>query len=335
MENQKILTVLGAGNMGTAVAQVLAGNGHIVNLWNWEGELEPLKQIEKYSENKRYMPGVKLSKNIKPKYKIAEALAGSEVVFLAIPSSVLEHTVSFAARSIEHNTIIVDLSKGVHPQTLKIMTDVIAKHVRPKLKKNVVSVSGPAIAGQLVKKKYTAMNVASKNKKAMKKVMDVMCNDYLKLFPTTDVIGVEVGGSFKNVYAIAMGICDTMGYSLNTKAALILSAIEEIAELTKAMGGRRETAYGLAGLGDLIGTALCEDSRNMRFGQCLGKGMTKTAACKKVKQTVEGVEASRCLRRLKNKYKLNMPFADVVYKCVHGGSDSLKAMKAFLASIGR
>jgi glycerol-3-phosphate dehydrogenase (NAD(P)+) len=324
------VTVLGAGSMGTATAQVLADNGNIVNIWNWEGDHTPLKQIEKYRENKKYLKNIKLSKNIKSKYNIGEALHDSEVVFFAIPSSVLEHTVSFGARSIENNAILVDLSKGLDPKNLRIMTDVIAKHVRPKLRKNIVSISGPAVVGQMVKKEYTAMNIASKNKKAIKKVRDIFENKYLKLIPTSDVIGVEVGGSFKNVYAIAFGFCDAMNYGMNTKAALVTMSIKEIADLSKAMGGKRETVYGLAGLGDLLGTAFCEDSRNRKFGECLGKGMSRASACKKVRQTIEGIEAAKSLIALKKKYKLHMPFADVVYAAIHGKRDPRRVMKHFL-----
>ena len=332
-KKKTILTVLGAGNMGTAVAQVLADNGNIVRIWNWEGDHVPLKQIEKFGENKKYLKGVKLSKNIQPKYKIVEALEDSEIVFLVIPSGVLEHTISFASRSIGKDTVIVDMSKGVHPHTLKIMTQVIAKHVSHKSKKNIVSVSGPAIAMQMVKKNYTAMSIASKNKKAIKKVQEVFENKYVKLFPTSDVIGVEVGGSFKNAYAIAFGICDAMKYGMNTKAALVTFAVKEMGELSKALGGKKDTVFGLAGLGDLMTTAMCKDSRNRRFGECLGKGLKTKAACKKIKQTVEGIEAVRALHILRKKYKLHMPFAQIIYTAVHSKGDPRKVMKHFLDSI--
>ena len=314
--NKQVVTVLGAGNMGTAVAQVLADNGHEVRLWNWEGDHAPLKSIEKKGENTKYLPGVKLSKNIFPKYKIEDALQGAEIIFFVVPSGAMEHTISFAARSIEHKAILVDISKGVEPHSLRLIPHIIIKHVRPELKKNVVTVSGPAVAGQMVKKQFTAMNIASKNKKATKKVMDVFSNEYIKLVPTTDVIGVELGGSFKNVYAIAAGICDGMGLGLNTKAALLTRSLEEIANLIGAMGGRKHTAYELAGLGDLIGTSLCEDSRNRTLGEHMGTGLTAKKALKKMKQTTEGVDATRCLLRLAKKHKVDVPFAKMIGRCI-------------------
>jgi len=328
-KKKQILTVLGAGNMGTAVAQVLADNGHEVRLWNWEGDHAPLRQIDKCRENKKFLPGVKLSKNIVCKYKIEEALQDAKIVFFVVPSGAMEHTISFAARSIAHNAILVDVSKGVEPQTLKIITTVIGKHVRSELRKNIVSISGPAVAGQMAQKQYTAMNIASKNALAIKKVQAVMQNKFIKLVPTTDMVGVEIGGSFKNVYAIATGICDGLKLGLNTKAAILTYALEEIADLSKAMGGKKRTAYELAGLGDLIGTSLCPDSRNRTFGQYLGKGIRATEAIKKMKQTVEGYSATHALLSLARHYKVRAPFAHVINACLEA-KDPRVVFKRFL-----
>ncbi len=330
MSGKKTLAVLGAGNMGTAVAFVLADNGHQVKIWNWEGDIEPLKQIEKYHENKKYLPKVKLSDNIIPCYKIAEAVKDAEVIFFVVPSGVMEHTVSFAARNIKHNAVLVDVSKGIDSHSFGLIPYVMMKHVRPELKKNILCISGPAIAKQMAHRQFTAMSIAGKNKQAIKKVKQVMENNYIKLIISDDMIGVEVGGSFKNVYSIAMGICDALGYGLNTKAALIVSAISEMADLIKAMGGKRYTAYELSGLGDLIGTALCEDSRNRRFGEYLGKGMSGKTALKKAGQTVEGVEAARCLMILAEKYRIKLPFAETIYQCIHGKGQAGNRIKKYL-----
>lgn len=330
MSEKKTVAVLGAGNMGTAMAFVLADNGHQVKIWNWEGDLEPLKQIEKYRENKKYLTGVKLPVNIIPCYKIGEAVKDAEVIFFVVPSGVMEHTISFAARSIKHSAVLVDVSKGIDRHSFSLIPFMMMKHVRSELKKNIVSVSGPAVAKQLSRRQFTAMNVASKNKHAIKRVKSVLENNYIKLVASTDIIGVEVGGSFKNVYAIAMGMCDALGYGLNTKAALIVSAVAEIADLIKAMGGKRRTAYELSGLGDLIGTALCEDSRNRRFGEYLGKGMSGKQALKKVGQTVEGAEAAKCLMFLAEKYNVKLPFAAVIYECVFGAKKTANLIKNYI-----
>lgn len=330
---QKI-AVLGAGNMGTAMAKVLAENGHDVRIWNWEGDKIPLEQIEKYHENKKFMPKVKLPANIRPAYQIADAVSGAAAVFFVVPSGVMEHTVAFAAKNIAKDAIVIDVSKGLSTE-MEVIPFAITKYLRPGQRKNVVSISGPAIAAQMVARQYTAMNIAGKNKKAIARVCEIIESDYIRLIPTSDVIGVEIGGSFKNAYAIAMGICDAMGYGLNTKAALLTYAIREIADLIEAAGGKRETAYELAGVGDLIGTALSPDSRNRRFGECLGSGLSGEAATKKVKQTVEGVEAVRCLVCLATKYKVRAPFASMIHDCVYSSRDPRRIMREFLSVLGK
>jgi len=327
---QRNLAVLGAGNMGTALAKVLAENGFVVRIWNWEGDLSPLKQIEKYRENKKYLPGFKLPKNILPCYKIAEALKNVEIVFFVVPSVAMSHTVAFASRNMPKDAILVDLSKGIDVNSLEITTDVIAKNVCPSLRSNIVSVSGPAIALQMANRQYTAMNIASKNKTAIKKVMEVMVNDYIKLVPTDDVIGVEIGGSFKNAYTIAAGMCDGMKLGLNTKAALLTKALTEISQLIKMAGGREHTAYELAGVGDLIDTALCPISRNRTYGEYLGKGMTSEQALKKVQQTVEGINAVHCLIRLAKKHNVKVPFAEMIADCVNSKADPRRHFKEYL-----
>ena len=327
------IAVLGAGNMGTAVAMVLADNGHRVQIWNWEGDIKPLKDIEQYHENKKYLRGYTLPHNIVACYKIDDALLGVSQVYLVIPSSVLEHTISFAARHIPKNTIIIDVSKGLCPTSLRITPHLIQKHVRPELKKNIAAISGPAIAVQMAEKKFTAMNVASKDMRIIQKVQDVMENDYLRLVPSNDVIGIQVGGAFKNVYTIAIGMCDGMGYGLNTKAALLTYALAEIKDMIVAMGGKKQTAYELAGIGDLIGTSLSPHSRNRTFGNYLGQGLTTTQARKKVTQVVEGVEATQALMRLSREYHVHAPFAHMVYHCISSKHDPRPAFKRFLASI--
>lgn len=330
MNNKKTVAVLGAGNMGTALSYVLADNGHEVKIWNWEGDLLPLKQIAKEHENKKYLPGIKLPENIEPCEKISQAVEGASVVFFVVPSGVMEHTISFVARSIRHDAVLVDVSKGIEPHSLQLIPNIISKHVRPGLRKNIVTISGPAIARQMAEEKYTMMNIAGKNKRAIARVCRVLENKYIKLAPTTDVIGVEVGGSFKNVYAIAMGICDGLKLGLNIKAALLVRALAEIGDLIRAMGGKKQTAYELAGLGDLIGTGLCDDSRNRQFGEYLGRGLTSAAALKKVKQTVEGVPAVHALLHLAEKHKIETPFAQMVYNCLSTKGDPRRIMTKFL-----
>lgn len=330
-----IVAVLGAGNFGTAIAQVLAENGHRVHLWNWDQEHEPLKQIEEYQENKRYLPGVRLLKRVVPTYTIDDALRGVEAVFLAVPSSAMDHTLSFAARHMDPRTIVVNVSKGFDTKTNEPLSRVVARHLKPALRKKLTIVAGPAVANQLVEHHVTIMNIASKDKKSAARIHAIMKNPFLRLVDTDDMLGVEIGGLCKNVYAIGFGMCDGLGVELNMKAALVTVAVKEMSMVMKAMGGKPQTAYELAGLGDLIGTGFNKISRNCRFGTALGRGQTTKEALEDIKQTVEGIHASSGLHKIEEQYKLTLPFADAVYRCVHTKGNPVKIMEKYLAGVYR
>ena len=329
----KVVTVLGAGNFGTAISQVLAENGHRVNLWNWEQDHLPLKQIEKYHENKKYMPGIKLLKNIVPMYRLDMALHATNAVFFAVPSMSMEHVVSFASRSIESKSIFVYFSKGLHPELHKPMSSIIGKHVRPALKKKIVTISGPAVAEQLIHHHVSMMNIAGKNRGSVNQVKNILENDFVKLVPVKDMIGIEVAGSFKNVYAVLMGVCDGMKHGLNTKAGLLAFAMSEIGDVVHALGGKRKTAHELAGLGDLVGTAFSQYSRNRQFGEYIGKGLSRKKALSKMKQTVEGINATHCLHSIAKKNGIKLPLASLVYSIVFGRGDARKKMQNFLKKL--
>jgi glycerol-3-phosphate dehydrogenase (NAD(P)+) len=213
-------------------------------------------------------------------------------------------------------TICVDVSKGVEEKTLNIMTSVIQKNIPSHSRPLVSTISGPAIAFDMANGDFTAMNISSKNSETIKFVKKVLCNDNLRLKETTDIIGTEIAGSFKNIYAIAIGIADYYHWPMNTKAAIIVLAIKEMRTIIKKMGGREEIVNDLAGLGDLIDTAFSVQSRNRRFGQCLPKHPNKESATKEIGQIVEGVSACKITLALAKKYKIKMPLAQAVYQIV-------------------
>jgi len=323
------VSVLGAGNMGTAVAQVIAQNGYKVNLWNHEGDLLPLEQIKKFGENKKYLKGIKLSKNINPERDLEKALENSQVVFFVVPSNVMSSLVKKVVKFLPCGVVCVDASKGIDESSLSLVPDLMSKCLREM----VASISGPAIARDMAEGRFTAMDVSSKNKKAIAIVKQVMENKNLKLLPSTDMVGVEITGSFKNVYAIAMGLCDGFKMPMNTKSALLVVALQEISLLVEEMGGRKKTVYSLSGLGDLVGTGLCKISRNRRFGEYLAAGFKKDEAVRKVKQIVEGIGASKTLKRLSDKYKIQLPFADMVYRIIWQNKNPKKELESFLRNI--
>lgn len=333
MNKKIVISVLGAGNMGTAIAQVIAKNGFKVKLWNRNQDILPLVQIKKFNENKKYLKGIKLSKNIIPESDLQKALYGSQIVFFVVPSSAMSEMIKKTVQFLPCGVVCVDASKGIDEKSLFLIPDLMEKIIPKCLQELIVSISGPAIARDMAEGKFTAMDISSKSKKAVDLVKMVMENKDLKLFATNDVVGVEITGSFKNVYAIAMGICDGLEMPMNTKSALLVLALNEISLLVKKMGGKIETVYGLSGLGDLVGTGLCEISRNRRFGEYIAKGMDKDSACEKVKQVVEGIGATKTILNLGKKYKLKLPFAEMIYKVVWQGKNSQKELENFLIKV--
>ncbi len=325
------VAVLGAGNMGTALASVIGKNGHKVNIWNHEGDPEPLAQINETHENKKYLAGIALSPNIHAESSLEQAVQGAQVIVFCVPSNFMAALVERTVQYLPCGVVCVDASKGLDEKSLFLVPDIIADKIPECIGKSVASISGPAIARDMAEGKFTAMNVASKDTKAIKIVRKIFENENLKLVPTKDVIGVELAGSFKNVYAIAMGICDGLEYPMNTKAALLVMALKEVGVLIKKMGGKAHTVYDLAGLGDLAATGLCAISRNRRFGEFLAKGIGRDEAIKQVGQVVEGAGASKVLKTLAEKHNVKMPFADFVYEVVWEDKNASEMIKKLLA----
>lgn len=326
------VSVLGAGNMGTALANIIANNGFVVKLWNYEGDITPLQQIEKNRENKKYLPGVKLSHNIKIEKNLSDAVSNSAIIFFVVPSKFVGELTKNVALYINKKTICVHSCKGLDKDSLLTVSKIISEHLPIQNRKNIGVISGPAVAKDMVKNHFTAMNLSG-SKSVIKLTKQVLENDNLRLIKNDDTIGVEIAGSLKNVYAIAIGLCDCYGFPMNTKAAIFVSAIKEMAALIKKMGGKEKTIFDLAGLGDLIGTAMSEGSRNRRFGACLPNYSNKDKAMESIGQAVEGVETSKTILSLAKKYKTPMPLAQTIYDIIWKGADANLALKKFLKKI--
>jgi glycerol-3-phosphate dehydrogenase (NAD(P)+) len=334
MANSKIVVaMLGAGNMGTALSNIIANNGFQVKLWNYEGDIEPLTQIKDSQENKKYLPGIKLSANIIPEQDLEAALKNSEVIFFSLPSNCIGSLVKKSSLYLKKGAICVDVSKGLDETTLEVVPKMMEKYLPTHCRQNVIDISGPAIATDMARGAFTAMNIAGKNPQAIKTVQKILNNDQLRLVPNSDLIGVEIAGSLKNVYAIAIGLCDFYKWPMNTKAAILVCALKEIAILTKKMGGKEKTVYDLAGLGDLVGTALSEHSRNRRFGACLPKHLDKDSAAKEIGQVVEGINASKIALHLSKKYKVGLPLSKAIYEIVYKKASPDITLKKFLKNI--
>ena len=332
MAKKEQVAILGAGNMGTAVAQVIATNGYKVKLWNYSGDPEPLQNIRECQENKKYLPGIQLSSNIECEPDIAQAVAAATVVFFIVPSTFVQTVAMQVAACIPKGTICIDFSKGLDFSGKKyaLTTDVLQK-ILPH--NPIVAISGPAVASQMAAGEFTAMNIVSGDDTVVARVQRIMENRQLRLVPSVDYVGVEISASFKNVYAILIGICDGLGMAANTKAVLFAMALQEIGLLVKKMGGYQDTVYGLAGLGDFFTTAISANGRNRRLGELLGRGFSLSDAKYQVGQVAEGVTAAQALQTLSKKYKAQLPLGNIVYNILYKKGAVKKELEKYLSSL--
>ncbi len=311
----KNVAVVGAGNMGTALAQLLAGNGYNVLLWDVNPEV--VRTINVWHENKFFLAGVPLPKTVTATESLEETVRFSDVLFLAVPSQHLRATLKKVPKELIDHELIVNCAKGVELTGFSFMTEVIAEVWGPAAAKATVDLSGPSIANELMQKRLTAVTVAGKNEALLKKLEKILQNNYFRLRPSSDLRGVELGGVMKNVYSMGVGMVDVLSPSMNTRSLLLTHALAEMAALGATMKCERDTFYGLSGIGDLIATCLSEHSRNRKLGRLLARGMEAEAAQKEVGQVTEGYFAAKALQSLARKHKVTLPVADAIYKIAY------------------
>lgn len=313
--------LLGTGTWGMALARMLCLNGNDVTCWSaLPEEIDQLRTQRKHKN----LPGVAIPQKIRFTENIEEACENKEIMVFAVPSVYVRSTAAAAAPFIADGQLIVDVAKGIEPDTLLTMTgvieDVLEKHGnRHDLK--LVALSGPTHAEEVSRDIPTAIVAASRDKAAAETVQNVFTNDCMRVYTHHDVLGVELCGAVKNVMALAAGISSGLGFGDNTKAALITRGMAEIARLGLKMGCDVHTFAGLAGIGDLIVTATSVHSRNNRCGQLIGSGMTPDEAVKQVGMVVEGINALPATMKLSRAYGVEMPIAEAVNNVVFQGSD--------------
>lgn len=308
--------VLGAGSWGTALSIVLANNGHDVTVWSIDPE--EVLMLKDYREQRDKLPGVILPSTIEFTTDVELALEDAELVVCAVPSPFVRSTMKSASSFIKAGAIVVDVAKGIEDNTYKTMTEIIEEEC-PQAR--VAILSGPSHAEEVGRKIPTTVVAGSKNKEVAEIVQDAFMNEVFRVYTSPDVIGIELGGSLKNVIALAAGAIDGLGFGDNTKAALMTRGIAEISRLVIAMGGHMETLAGLSGIGDLIVTCTSKHSRNRNAGFLLGQGKTYQEAMDEVKMVVEGVYSAKAAMALGKKYDVSMPIVEAVNAVLFDGAD--------------
>ena len=318
------ITVVGSGGWGTALAMLLAENGHTVTLWSYLEEES--RRLQQTRENP-LLPGVTLPESLSYTWDLS-CVRGCGVVVMATPSFGVRSTAEGIRGMLTPETILVSVSKGIEKGSSLRMTEIIRQATGDLCP--VVALSGPSHAEEVGRGVPTVVVSASRDKAAAELVQDLFMNERFRVYASDDVVGVELGAALKNVIALCAGICDGMGFGDNTKAALITRGIAEISRLGIDMGGRMETFAGLTGIGDLIVTCASMHSRNLHAGMLLGRGKTAEEAKSEVGQVVEGINALPAVCRLAKKYKTEMPIVQSVDAILRGKLEARNALAALM-----
>lgn len=306
------ITVFGIGSFGTALANVLAENGHSVLMW---GKNEnTVDEINQSHQNKRYLKDVTLIETIKATNQLEQAVNFSDIFLIALPTKAIRDVVTEINQHIKTKKTFIHVAKGIENETFKRVSEMIEDSVSKNHKNGVGVLSGPSHAEEVVIKQPTTVAASSKDEHISKLIQDLFMNDYLRVYTNNDLIGVELGGALKNIIAVASGIVAGMGYGDNAKAALMTRGLAEISRLGEKLGADPMTFLGLGGIGDLIVTCTSTHSRNYTLGYKLGKGKTTEEALNEMNMVVEGIYTTNSVYHLAKAQNIDMPITNALYK---------------------
>ena len=316
--------IIGAGSWGSALAVLLHNNGHEICIWSaLENEIKMLNETHEH----KALAGVKLAEDMVFTTNLKEAVEGKDLLVLAVASPYTRSTAHQMKNIVAEGQMIVNVAKGIEEKTLMTLSEIIEEEV-PQAK--VAVMSGPSHAEEVGRGIPTTIVVGAKSKKTAEYIQNIFMSEVFRVYISPDVLGIELGGSLKNVVALAAGIADGLGYGDNTKAALITRGITEIARLGTAMGGKFETFCGLTGIGDLIVTCASMHSRNRRAGNLIGQGYTMEEAMKEVNMVVEGVYSAKAAMALAEKYQVQLPIIEQVNEVLFANKPADQAVKELM-----
>ncbi|MCA1984451.1 NAD(P)H-dependent glycerol-3-phosphate dehydrogenase [Nocardioides nematodiphilus] len=321
------VAVFGAGSWGTAFSVVLADAGNEVSLWARRSEVA--EEINRTRRNAEYHPDVELPASITATHDVQEAAAGAEVVVLATPSQTLRTNLSSWAPHLPADAVFISLMKGVELGTLNLMSEVIAQETGAGPERIAV-VSGPNLSAEIARREPAAAVVACADETVAVRLQEIIHTPAFRPYTSTDVLGCELGGAYKNVVALAVGMAVGLGFGDNSTASVITRGLAETARLAIRMGADPMTLMGLAGLGDLVATCSSPLSRNRTFGEKLGRGMTVAEITGGTHQVAEGVKSCQSLRELAAKHGVDAPLAQYVDEVVAGRMTAAEMMDAAL-----
>jgi glycerol-3-phosphate dehydrogenase (NAD(P)+) len=328
MSESRDVAVLGAGSWGTALAKVLADNGHRVTLWGRNAE--HAAAIERDRHNAKYLPDAKLADCLHASSDLQAAVRDKRFIVSVVPSHTTRQVLAEASPHIHADTIVIGASKGIENESLETMDDVMKAVLPGKLGSRLAFLSGPSFAKEVGKNLPTAVVMGSRDRAVADPAAELFRNERFRVYTSDDVIGVELGGALKNVMAIAAGIIDGLGLGHNTRAALITRGLAEISRIAVRKGANPLTLAGLAGMGDLILTCTGDLSRNRSVGVGLGQGKTLKEVLASMTQVAEGVKTSKSAYDLSKKLGVEMPITEAVYQVLYEDRPAKDAVPALM-----
>lgn len=320
--------ILGTGNMGTALARLISQNGFPVTMWGIDKEA--VENINSLHENRKFLPGVVLRDRVSATLELSKAASSAQVVILAVPAQVAGKVFTEALPHLNKKQIILSASKGIDTGSGLTVSRLIRNKMSQSWRNNLAVLMGPLFASEISTDVPTVGVVAAHGINVFNVLKKILSNSNFFVRYSTDITGAELGGALKNVYAIILGVCDGLGYGWNTKSAAMTAAIREMAAAGQFLGGKKETFYGLAGLGDLLTTGFGEKSRNRRFGEKVCSGKSVNEVLKDIGQVVEGAATVKILTKLLKKSKIKTPLLDAVFALVNDKKDPCQIMHKIL-----
>ncbi|MBU8907230.1 NAD(P)H-dependent glycerol-3-phosphate dehydrogenase [Desertibacillus haloalkaliphilus] len=305
------IAVIGAGSWGTALALVLADNGHHVKLWGRSED--QIKELNKDRTNHKYLPNVSLPTNIKGYTELSDSVKDTEAILFVVPTKAIREVAAEIKSYLDTPVTIVHASKGIEPDSSKRVSEMIEEEIPKQFRKSVCVLSGPSHAEEVALREPTTVTVSSVEEDEAKYVQDLFMNQHFRVYTNPDLIGVEIGGALKNIIALGIGLTNGLGYGDNAKAALMTRGLAEIARLGIHLGANPLTFAGLSGLGDLIVTCTSVHSRNWRAGQLLGQGKSLDEVLESMGMVVEGIRTTKAAYHLASTENVDMPITSAIY----------------------
>lgn len=308
----KNVAVLGGGSFGTVIANIIANNGHRTLLWMRDAE--QVASLNKLHENVNYLPGYKLHEDVVATDDLEAAVKDVDLIFVAVPSSSFREVVRQMQPLIHEDVILVSLTKGIEAETFALMSQILAEETSNS---RIAVLSGPNLAKEITASSPTGAVVASDDQAVVNEVQDVLRSDSFRVYSNSDMLGVELGGSLKNIYAIIAGLAEAVGMGHNTNAMLVTRSLTEMARFGVAFGADPMTFLGLSGVGDLIATCSSPLSRNFRIGKALGEGKDINLVISEMDQVAEGVNTLKQVKDKADSLGIKMPLVNGLYEIVY------------------